>query len=360
MDNDNNILGGFDAIFDQFAPNAGIKQPETSADDVDKDPVDIDELDTSKLDNHSDEPEPEITDSTAGSDGSADSAPDVPASSDSESNEIVSTFFDAIAESIGWDDVDDDEKPKSVEDLVEYMKSAVEAGSVPKYANDEVAKLDEFVRNGGNIADYIEAVSDDYDDSVIDNVDGQRSVVAEFLAAKGFSDAQIQRKLNKYEDAEILEDEAKDALESLKELKANNTEALLEAQKIAKQTAEKEQQNFYTGVVSEIEALTHVRDIKIPEKDKKDLVDYIFKVESDGRTKYQKDYVSSSKNLIESAYFTMKGDSLISQAKKKGESTAVDKFKRALASNKVGSSKQHINDGSATPLWALASKQLVK
>ena len=56
----------------------------------------------------------------------------------------------------------------------------------------------------------------------------------------------------------------------------------------------------------------------------------------------------------------MKGDSLIDQAKKKGETSAVDKFKQALSSSKVSSSKQHINDGSATPLWALVSKQLVK
>lgn len=59
--------------------------------------------------------------------------------------------------------------------------------------------------------------------------------------------------------------------------------------------------------------------IDIPEKDKKALLEYIFKPDADGITRYQKDYAKSLKNLITSAYFTMKGDTLIDIAKKKGK-----------------------------------------
>jgi hypothetical protein len=48
-------------------------------------------------------------------------------------------------------------------------------------------------------------------------------------------------------------------------------------------------------------------------------------------SQYQKDFNENlSKNLIESAYFTMKADALISNAEKKGESSAADKLRNLL------------------------------
>jgi F0F1-type ATP synthase membrane subunit b/b' len=41
-------------------------------------------------------------------------------------------------------------------------------------------------------------------------------------------------------------------------------------------------------------------------------------------------YKNLSKNLIESAYFTMKADSIISTAKKDGESSAAEKLRKLL------------------------------
>ena len=99
---------------------------------------------------------------------------------------------------------------------------------------------------------------------------------------------------------------------------------------------------------------------KIDYNKKESEENYIFKVEADGTTKYQKDYSKSVKNLIESAYFTMKGDKLINSAKAAGETTAVKKLKNTLASTKKGGSKQTINNRTATPLWELTSKQLRK
>ena len=121
-----------------------------------------------------------------------------------------------------------------------------------------------------------------------------------------------------------------------------------------------EQQKFYNNVVEQIESLTDVRGIKIPKEDKNVLMEYIFKVEPDGRTKYQKDYSKSTKNLIESAYFTMKGDKLIDNARRSGETSATERLKNTLKTNKVSGSKQTINNGSPTPLWSIASQQLLR
>ena len=277
-------------------------------------------------------------------------------------SEVVSTFFDAIAETAGWSDVSEEEKPKTVEDLVSFMQNVVESSSTPQYANEDIAALDEYVRNGGRIEDYISNIGAQADISDLDiSIESnQRRVVREFLLEKGFTEDQIKRKLEKYEDADILEDEAADAIESLKEIKVEKQKALLENQKKAKEQMIQEQQAFYNNVVKEIEALTDIRGVQIPKNDKQVLMDYIFKVEPDGRTKYQKDYASSTRHLIESAYFTMKGDALISTAKKTGETSAVEKLKNTLNSTKVSGSKQRIDNRSAQPLWSVASSQLLR
>jgi len=372
---DNDILGGFSAIFDQVGANdlSTLKDVEVMDDPYDAhdteynpfninvDPVeDDDNIDKSKLDNDVDSEPPAKNDNDKSDDNS--NAVDDAANMDDEPSEQVVAFFDAIAESVGWTDVPEDEKPKTVEDLVGYMKSVVESNSKPEYASDDVAKIDEFVKSGGKIEDYFDYLGGviDYDNIDISDERTQRVVLHDFLLDKGFTEAQIQRKLEKYEDADLLEDEASDALEYLKVDVVKKKEALLEAQKNSQVETLQAQQNFYNNVVGEIEALTDVRGIKIPKQDKQALMEYIFKVDNDGRTKYQKDYASKTKNLIESAYFTMKGDVLIDNARKDGETNATEKLRRTLNSNKVGGSKSKINNGSPTPLWSVASSQLLR
>ena len=67
--------------------------------------------------------------------------------------EQIGAFFDAFAEANGWS-VTDDEKPKSVEDLVGYIKDVVDENSTPQYADERIAKLDQYVKNGGRFEDF--------------------------------------------------------------------------------------------------------------------------------------------------------------------------------------------------------------
>ena len=84
-------------------------------------------------------------------------------------------------------------------------------------------------------------------------------------------------------------------------------------------------------MTKQISQLTDIRGIAIPKEDRRALFDYIFKVDQDGVSQYQKDFnKNQTKNLIESAYFTMKADALISSAKKNGESSAADKLRKML------------------------------
>lgn len=287
---------------------------------------------------------------------------DIDSDDGTTSEELIVNFFDSLSEQLGWVDVDDEEKPRTAEDLIEYFKDVIEENSVPQYASEEVEKLDEFVRNGGNLKDYFSIDADiDLDNiEMEDNEINQKLIIKEFLKEKGFSAKQIEKKITKYEDAGILEDEATDALEALRDIKAERKEKLLEEQQKQAREAEKQQREFFNNVVTEIKGLNSIYGIDIPEKDKRALLEYIFKPDADGVTKYQRDYAKSLKNLITSAYFTMKGDSLITIAKQKGKKDALDNFKNSLKGSGVTkkSKRQVVNNDSTSTIWDTFARQL--
>ena len=277
--------------------------------------------------------------------------------------EVITGFFDSLAQQLGWDDVEDDEKPKTAEDLIDYFKEVIEENSTPKYSSEEVEKLDEFVRNGGNLKDYfsIDADIDLTDIEVEDNEINQKIVVKELLKEKGYSAKSNEKKLTKYEEAGILEDEAIDALEELREIKDKKKEQLLVNQQKQAEEAQRQQQEFFENVVTEIKGMNSIYGVEVPEKDKRALLEYIFKADANGVTRYQKDYAKSLKNLITSAYFTMKGDSLIDIAKKKGKRDAIDTFKSSLTKNKgisTKSKKQTVNSNDDGSIWDVFTRQL--
>lgn len=280
---------------------------------------------------------------------------------DADDDEVrgVTALFDAIAEELDWDFSDEDEKkPENVEELVAYFKDVISQNSVPNYASEEIKQLDDFVRNGGKLQDYFtidgDIDLDNFDTSVESN---QKQIVKMLLTEKGFNDKQITRKLEKYEDAGILEDEAEDALEALKEITANKKEQLLQQQEKEYKKRLENQQTFLNSVVEEIKDMDNIRGIKIPEKDKRALFNYIFKTDADGKTQYQKDFAKSVKNLIESAYFTMKGDTLLNAAKKMGTTSAIKNLKQSLKSTGVGKTKR-VNSTSSDSIFSRAVQLL--
>lgn len=280
---------------------------------------------------------------------------------DEEESSKVTALFDAIAEELEWefDDDEEEEKPKTVEELVNYFKEVIKEQSVPQYANEDVAKLDEFVRNGGDLNNYFTLTPEiDYEnfDTTIES--NQKQIVKMLLAEKGFNEKQIARKIEKYEDAGILEDEAEDALEAMKEIEETKKEQLLEDQRKQHEQMVARQQKFMDDVVGEINAMKDIRGIKVPEKDKKALLAYIFKADANGKTQYQKDYSKSVKNLIESAYFTMKGDTLLDTAKKMGTSSAIKNLKQSLRSTGVSKGTRRINTNSSNSIFSRAVQLL--
>ena len=372
-----NTLGGFEAFVDTIIPNFD-KTPEIDTED--NDPIDDDDLDDIKNqvdpvankvrkqvqieegddDDDDDEPIEEPVKRKPGR-PKKEEIIEEPIEEDDEDSEVVTNFFDAMSEELGWEFEEGDEKPKNVSELISYFKTVIEENSKPDFASEEIEALDAYVKQGGDLRKYLQIDAElDLEDIDLDEEANQKAVVKMWLKEKGFSSKQIEKKISKYEDAGLLEDEAQDAIEDLKEIREQRKEQLLKEQEKAHKQYQEQQRAFYTNVVDEIKGLKNIRGIAIPEKDKKVLIDYILKPDADGRTKYQKDYAKGGvKNLIESAYFTMNADKLLEAAKREGNNKAVEKFRNSLKSTSVSSkSKQAQTSSNDDPIWLSAARKL--
>lgn len=266
--------------------------------------------------------------------------------------ELVSSFFDSLADKLGWDDIEDDERPTTAEDLINYFADVIEQNSVPTYANEEVAALDEFVRNGGNIRDYIKIDAElDLDNIQIeDNESNQKQVLRELLKEKGFNEAQINKKLTKYEDAGILEDEALDAIDTLKEMKEQRKQQLLEQQKTIAQQNARRQQEYVNSVIGTLKGMDNIYGVKISDKDKARVLQFIFKPDKEGRTELQKQS-SNIENLLKMSYFLMDGEKFTKASEQQGSNKAINRFKQQLNRTGVSRRTNKVDNTDASTMW---------
>ena len=268
-----------------------------------------------------------------------DNTEDVQEPSDADVHEAqqVGLLFDAIGESFGWnmDDIKEEDRPLTVDDLTNYMREVVQQNSVPQYADERIQQLDEYVKNGGKFEDFYgkQQQSLSYDNIDMEDEDNQKAVVSELLRYNGYTDDQIKNKISRYEDADMLEEESADALDRLKQIKQHELEMAQQQQAAYLQQQEEQSKQFYNDCMNQIKSLSSIRGVQIPKEDRAKLADYIFNVDQNGISKFQRDYNNKDNfinNLLTTAYITMKGDSFVSTAKRDGESSATEKLRKML------------------------------
>ena len=270
----------------------------------------------------------------------------------------IGLFFDAFAEELGWD-VSDDEKPKSYTELVDYIGEIIHQNSTPQYANEQVAQLDAYIKNGGRFEDFYQRQQESisYENMDLEDESNQKAAVREYLRYQGYDDDQISRKIERYEDGDMLEEEAEDALARLKSIRAQELQEQERAQAEARQAQEEQARQFMNSLTESVNKLDNIRGIAIPKQDRKELFDYITKVDADGLTRYQKDFNANMvNNLIESAYFTMKGDALLGEATRSGRTSAANKLRTILRHQSTNHSRYNVNDNQQRSVVDLASQ----
>jgi len=140
----------------------------------------------------------------------------------------VGLFFDALGASLGWnmDEIDEKSRPLTVDQLTEYMRDVVQENSVPQYADERIQKLDEYVKNGGKFEDFYEKqqAALTLDDINLEDENNQKAVIRELMQRNGYTNEQINKKIERYEDSDMLFEESEDALDRLKQLRQAEVE----------------------------------------------------------------------------------------------------------------------------------------
>jgi hypothetical protein len=348
--------------------------------DVDDD-VEVEEDKHQVKDTLSDEDKEEETDETSGEDEETEDEDKGESSTKSEGNgtsegttdlgevepEISSYFAEQLISKLGVELNDKDAKFEKLDDVIDLMSQVIEANSVPTYANDEVAEYDKYVRDGGNLKSFYDQVyKDTIDPEKIDleNEKDQKLAIEANLKNLGYKEDRIKKTIGRYEDAEVLKDEATDAIESIKEFQSKKAKTLLATQEKERIETEKRNQEFVDNVVKYVNTLKDIRGIEVDSKTKKEIIDHIFRVTPDGMTQFQKSYASDvAKNLVESAYFNKYGDIILSKTSKKATDAALNKVRDKLKASK---GKRNTGSGSgqglgkASPNFSTLSSLIIK
>ena len=392
----NNPLGGFaDALDDLGLGGTGGTEEVTNIDDQENilDTPDVDDLDKEKdkpdddtidhtednksndqVDPKAKEDDSEIPDDVLNnkpSDNNDDAKDEQDPEEDEDDNEDeeeidpteskqIGVFFDAFAEAANWD-VDEKDKPTSVEELVKYMEEVVDQNSKPTYADERIEQLDQYVKNGGRFEDFYQDQQKGltYESIDLEDETNQKTAVRDYYKLQGLTDDQISRKIERYEDADMLEDEATDAVEYLKKYQSARLEEAKAQQEAQRQAYAQQTEKFMTDLNQSIGSLDNIRGISVPKEDRKALLDYITKTDAEGLTQYQKDFNGNLiNNLLESAYFTMKGDALLGEAKRSGQTSAASKLRTMLKNQSRNHSSQNPSNNKQTQAWDIASKYL--
>lgn len=282
----------------------------------------------------------------------------------SEFEEDISKYLKSkLVDEIGID-FPEDLEIKSVSDIVNYLDELVEEASKPKYASQDIEKLDEYVKNGGDLKKFyadVYAAELNIADVDLTNESDQKKVLTEHLKSQGLNDGLIKKKIARWEESGVLEEEAEEAYELLKDGLSKKSEKLLEDQKKERQIVEQRQREFIGSVEKTISEMKDVRGINLSKAEKKELMDYMLRSTKTGRTQYQEDYMSNIRNLIESAYFTKNGDSLISKVKNQAASATYKDLQNKLKSKKskrVVSSSDNLAGNTNFGLGALSKALL--
>lgn len=276
--------------------------------------------------------------------------------------EVSAYFASDLAEKLGIE-LPEDMEINKLDDVVELLIQVVKDNSKPTFANEEMEELNKFVSEGGDLKSYItEVYSNTLDLESIDvSADrDQKAILREHMLNQGYKEEKIKRAIDRYEDAGVLQDEAEEALELVKEFREKKAKKLLAEQEKVNLDQQKAKQDFVDTVYNNVQQLKTVRGLSLSESEKKELLDYMFKTDKAGLTAMQKDYQDPNKrinNLIETAYFMKYADKIISENKKQGEKKAYEDIRKKF---KAGKDKRSAGgntgfSGTSEPLLKIGS-----
>jgi hypothetical protein len=234
-----------------------------------------------------------------------------------------------------FEDSEDWLETKLVEKSKEYTQEWVD--SLPPVIKEiitnyeEGVPLDELVYSKSREIEY-NAV----DENELEKSEGlQKKLVSDWLYTQEFSEEEIETKLKKYEDALILEDEAKTALKKLRAYESKYQEQLKfqtqQKQEAARQNYETYMKKIETDIMNSQEIIP---DIPVSKEDRKKLYDAYTKADSKGDTALTRAIKSDPQAWYKITQFMVLMNGNLKNVEKSLQKKATEKLKKSVTTYK--------------------------
>lgn len=209
---------------------------------------------------------------------------------DKDSSNPINVFASMLAESglIEYNESEEYDETKLVEAFENKVVQEVESykDSLPEVIKDLINNYEE----GVPLADLIGKQSkiQEYEnldvDQIEENENLQKQLIRDLLSKTGFDKDEIEERLSDYEDAGILEKEAKRSLNKLISLETKEKESFVESQKQEAKLREQRYTEYINNIKSTIDKSEEfIPGLKVNKDDKKKLIEGIFKTDKDGK-----------------------------------------------------------------------------
>jgi hypothetical protein len=240
-----------------------------------------------------------------------------------------------------------EEKLKEYPDVIQELAKNYKDG-VP---------LDELIYSKSREIEYSQIKEDDLKGDKA-NVELQKRLVSDYLANQDFDDSEIEKKLQKYEDTGMLEDEALTAHKKLQRFEQKYQEGLkLEAEE-RKKNSDKQFQETLKGIQTTVEQSKEIiPGIDLTVDQKKRLFEAYTKVDSRGKTELLKKIESDPNAWLKITQFMVLLEGKLDSVKTQAVTDATKKVKKTVDTTYKESGKQVI-DSSALNTIKKALKQV--
>jgi hypothetical protein len=251
---------------------------------------------------------------------------------DDDESELIVPFVDLLDERFDWG-LKDDEKPKTIDEFVDFIDTVITENSKPSYYDPIVEQFDNYMKRGGDPRKFIEVnyMVPEYDKMDVKNVNNQKRIVKDYYTIRGIKEEKIEKMIERFVENNELEDEATDAQKELTELTMKQKEILVKEQEKKEEDRKRDAIRFFDETKRFLGDKKDLYGIPIGKNDKEELLEYIFLKDKTGMTEQQRAFSENPIEYILVSNFLYKHrEDLLKSINNKATTSAADRLKEKL------------------------------
>lgn len=221
--------------------------------------------------------------------------PKVETTEESEEQTEEESLIKTIASKLGIELTEEDDFEDSEEGLIAFTERAGKEFADQQLnsffeEHPDLGEIFDYVMLGGKVEDYYKAITPEIDYKSVDleNETVQKSILKTLYRNNGYSDEQITKKLDKFEIAGILKEEAEEASVLLAKAQEQEKSVLIENQRKEAEAIRQRQAKMW-GEMEQIVKNRKVQDFEIPVSEIQSTLDYMKKPVKNGMSQWQID-----------------------------------------------------------------------